>query len=145
MKDILSLVEILLKKNGYKLTKQRINILESIYQNNTHLSAEELHEKLKNKNIGFATIYRNLKMLTELGIIKEISLNNMSYYEPKMYSKKSLHIHFKCRKCSNIIDVDDEKIIVEYLKINRVLENKSKLLIEDADILLKGICKECMQ
>lgn len=145
MKDILSLVERVLKKNGYKLTKQRINILEVLYQNNTHISAEELHEKLKHENIGFATIYRNLKILTELGVIKEISLNNMSYYEPKLYGRKSLHIHFKCRKCNNVIDVDDQKLIVEYLKLNRVLEEKSGFIIEDADILFKGICQECMQ
>jgi hypothetical protein len=31
--------------------------------------------------------------------------NVINYYELKIYSKKSLHIHFKCSNCNSIIDI----------------------------------------
>lgn len=55
-----------------------------------HLSAKDIYDKLKQKNIGFATIYRSLNLFIELNIIKKIDIDNITYYEMKILVK----IHF---------------------------------------------------
>jgi hypothetical protein len=46
-------------------------------------------------------------------------------------------------KCGKVIDVDNMEIIIEYLKINNKAEKFYGFEIDDADIILNGICKEC--
>ena len=147
----LSLVKNLLNKKGYKLTKQRQEILRIFLKNSQkHISAEELYLKLKDKDkdkdkgIGIATIYRNMNIFTDLGIIKEFKVDNRSVYELKLYAKKPLHIHFKCENCNRIEDIIDQEIILEYFKINKLIEEKQESKIFDIDIMFHGLCKDCI-
>lgn len=68
----------LLKRNSYEFTIQKKLILRTILDNKTHLNAKEIYEKVKDKNIGLATVYRALKVFNELGIVKEININRIS-------------------------------------------------------------------
>ena len=61
-----------LKKEGYKLTNQRLVILDVIIDNvDDHLSSEEIHDIVKDKHpeIGIATVYRTLQLFEKLDII----------------------------------------------------------------------------
>lgn len=135
----------LFEKNGYKFTAQKRIILLEIINANTHLSGKEIYEKVKNRNVGFATVYRSLKLFNELGIIKEINIDNVSYYEMKIFSKKPLHIHFKCSKCDNIIDIDNKDLNLEYIKLNNKVEEKNNVDVDvyDVNIMLIGVCNKC--
>ena len=70
MNDDLIPFKKLLKKNGYEFTTQKKIILRTILDNKTHLNAKEIYEKIKEKNIGLATVYRALKVFNELGYSK---------------------------------------------------------------------------
>lgn len=120
-KDI-SFYKKLFKKKGYKFTIQKRIILLEIINSNTHLSVKEIYEKVKKNNVGFATVYRSLKLFNELGIIKEISIDNISYYEMKIFSSNPLHIHFKCSKCNSVIDINNKSLNLEYIKLNKKVE-----------------------
>lgn len=85
-----------------------------------------------------------MKLFTTIGIVKEINVEGVSYYELKMYSKKPLHIHFQCTKCNSIIDIDDN-IDFEYLKLNKEIEKVQNLEIFDANIMLIGVCNKCRE
>lgn len=144
-KDELALVKELLRKNRFKLTKQRELILEQFFLTDKHLTAEEIYQRLENNNIGLATIYRNIKIFSTLGIIKEIIVDGVNYYELKIYSKKPLHLHFQCVKCNDIIDIDERKVALEYLKLNRTIEGTNDLEIYDVDIMFIGLCGRCKE
>lgn len=140
----LSLIEDYIKDSGYKLTLQRKEILmEFIKNSQKHLSGEDIYEKLKTKGIGISTVYRNIKLFTDIDILKEIKFEQKSYYELKMFAKKPLHIHFKCENCDKIIDIVDRKIILKFVKINGLIEDIYSSEIFDADIMLHGYCKDC--
>ena len=109
-KDKFSLIRKLIEKNGFKFTKQRKLILEQFFLADRHLSVEEIYQRLKENNIGLATVYRNVKIFNGIGIVKGIVVDGVSYYELKIYSKKPLHIHFQCVKCNDIIDIDERKV-----------------------------------
>jgi Fe2+ or Zn2+ uptake regulation protein len=139
------LIKKLLERKGYKFTVQRRIILEELLKAGRHINIEEIHEKIKKRNIGLATIYRTLEVFADLGIAKEINVDGISYYEQKLFSKKPLHIHFKCDKCDSIIDIDDKEAIFEYIKLNNMIEEHNKIQIHDMDIMLLGICQKCLE
>lgn len=135
----------IMKNNGYKFTTQKQIILDILIKSGVHLKAEDIYERIKNYSIGLATVYRTLKIFKELSIIKEININGTNYYEMKIFSGKPLHIHFKCAKCGNIIDIDDKYLNVEHLKLNKSAEEKYNLSICDANIMLVGLCSRCRE
>ncbi len=80
-----------------------------------------------------------------MDILKEIRVDDTNYYELKMYGKKPLHIHFQCENCGCIEDILDQDIILEYLRINRLIEDKQSCEIFDMDIMFHGLCKDCIK
>lgn len=135
----------ILSRNNIKNTKQKEKILLELMQSSSHLMAEEIYQRVKNDKIGIATVYRSLKLFERLGIVKEFPMDGVKYYELKIYSKKPLHIHFKCSKCNVIIDIDDADINIDYIKLNQKVEMKRELEVNDVNITLLGLCKKCRE
>jgi len=133
----------LIKNKGYEFTIQKRILLLEMINANTHLSVKQIYERIKDKNIGLATVYRSLKIFGELGIVKKINIDDINYYEIKIFSGKPLHVHFKCDKCNSIIDVDNLEQDLSYIKLNKKIEEKNDLEIYDVDIMLKGLCSKC--
>lgn len=74
-----------------------------------------------------------------------MNINGVNYYEMKIFSGKLLHIHFKCLKCNSIIDIDNSKLDLEYLKLSRFMEHSEDLEIHDANILFLRLCSRCKE
>jgi Fe2+ or Zn2+ uptake regulation protein len=143
-KELLS-IKNLLEKHNFKLTKQKKLILEELFKSNTHQNVKEIYEKVKGTNIGLATVYRTVNAFKKLGIVKEITVNGVNYYELKIYSKKPLHIHFKCMSCNSIIDIDHSNVNLEYIKINNYIESVKNVTIFDVNTILVGLCSKCRE
>lgn len=137
----------IMEKGGYKFTKCKRIVLEAVLDSKTHLNVKEIYEKAREKedNIGLATVYRALKAFNKLSIVKEINISGISYYEIKIFSKKPLHIHFKCIKCNSIIDIDSHGLNFDYLKLNKKIEEENNLEIYDSNIMFVGLCSSCRE
>lgn len=145
MKDELIPYKKLLEKNGYKFTLTKRIVLKVLLDSKTHLNVKEIYAKAKEQYIGLATVYRALKVFCELGIVKELNIDAVSYYEMKRFSGNPLHIHFKCFNCNNIIDIDSQNINFDYLKLNKKVETENNLEIYDSDIMFTGLCSRCKE
>lgn len=130
-------------KNRIKYSKQKELILLELIRADRHLTVDEIYQRLKDEKIGIATIYRNLRVFADLRIVKEVHIEDINYYELKLFSGKPLHIHFKCANCNEMIDLDDIDVVLDFIKINQKVEQKKDLLVYDADITLLGLCSEC--
>lgn len=74
-----------LKEEGYRITKQRIVVIDIILENDCGSCKEILYKTAKtNKKIGAATIYRTINMLEEIGAINRKNLYKLSYAEDKL-------------------------------------------------------------
>ena len=67
-----------LNEKGWRMTPQRETILH-VFQNlpnGNHLSAEDLFKVLQNRGekISLSTIYRTLKLMARMGILRELEL-----------------------------------------------------------------------
>ena len=145
MNNDLMFLKKIMEKSGYRFTTGRRTILETILDSKTHLNVKEIYEKVKEKHVGSATVYRALRIFNELGIVKKININGISYYEMEIFSKKPLHMHFKCFNCNSIIDIDSESLNFEYLRLNKKVEAENDLEIYDLNIMFIGLCSKCRE
>lgn len=125
-----------LKQIGLKVTPQRQAILELLEGNRTHPSAEDIYNEVLKKypQISFATVYNTLSKLAGAGEIQELDIDpNKKRFDPSL----SHHLHFYCRVCRKIYDVEDEFTFPK--TIQRVGGHK----IEAIQVNLKGVCNVC--
>lgn len=88
-------------------SKQRQSILDVIERENKHLSAEEIydHVKVLQPNISLGTVYRNLDLLVELGLISRATFaDGKSRFQA---GGESHHHHLICLKCGDIEDMPE--------------------------------------
>ncbi|SHH12677.1 Fur family transcriptional regulator [Clostridium grantii] len=138
-------VEQIIINSGFKMTYQRRIILNEFYLTSKHMKAEQLYYKVKNKNIGLATVYRTLKIFTDLNIIQEINIDDINYYELKLCINKCIHVHVKCKKCGKIIDIKDAELMDNYLDLSIKLEKLYGIDIMDTNIVIDGVCNLCKE
>lgn len=131
--------EFLLKK-GLKSTRQRGLILEEFQRCPSHLSTEELYLRLRKKHpsIGYATVYRTLKLFAECGIAEERHFGDgQTRYESS--SGYEHHDHLICSRCGAIFEFEDPRI--EELQQKVAAENNFRITSHRLDIY--GLCASC--
>jgi len=133
-----------LNERGWRLTPQREIILD-IFQNlpnGNHLSAEDLCEvlRLKGENISLSTIYRTLKMMSRMGVLRELELaEGHKHYEINQPSHH--HHHLICVKCNKAIEFKNESI----LKIGSKMTLKEGYQLLDCQLTIHAICPSCQR
>ena len=91
---------------GMRLSRQRRYILELLWQQQTHLSAREIYDRLnqQGREIGHTSVYQNLEALSEQGIIECLERSDGRLYGHFSAS----HSHVNCLDTDEIIDVHVE-------------------------------------
>ena len=133
------LSEYLAAKN-LKSTSQRDTILNVFVEAGRHLSAEELYARVKKSHpgIGYATVYRTLKLLAEAGLAQERRFEDgFTRYEHA--SRDAHHDHLICTRCGAIIEFENESI--EALQQDVARKNRFKVLSHKLE--LYGLCTGC--
>ena len=134
-----------LQKAGYKLTPQReatVSIL--LEKEDEHLSAEEIYLCVKEKTpeIGLATVYRTLEILTELNITyKVVFEDGLSRYDLQKNSNHHFHHHLVCNECGEIEEIEEDLLD----DVEKEIEDKFQFLISDHRLTFQGVCKKCQQ
>ncbi len=127
-------------RRGLKSTRQRDIILDTFLSSERHMSIEELYLKLraKNPNIGYATVYRSLKLFAEAGIANEIRFGDgQTRYEH--VSEGEHHDHLVCTRCGAITEFENESIE----KLQAEVAAGYGFQIETHKLELYGVCAKC--
>lgn len=146
MQHKINYIKDILKNNGHKVTKTRLQIIKMFLDNaDKHFSAKELYFMLKDNDssIGITTVYRNLKLLKDSQIIEEIINKDEKLYELKLFGKKSLHGHFICIECGKVTDYKDIDMSLKIFTLIDRINKKYNFEVKDIDILSSCICDEC--
>ena len=119
---------------------QRDMIYNYMLETKEHPSAEMIYEDLKKiePNLSLGTVYRNLKLLEELGMVRKVTnVNNVERYDAMTYD----HIHFVCDECGSVFDLPnfDNEVIKEKFS------NEVGGEINWVNIILGGKCKHCRE
>ena len=138
MENKRSLLEILREK-GYRLTPQRMMVLEAIEASHDHISAEEIHARarLQYPYINISTVYRTLELLKENGLVTETDLGGGRFlYHP---AGKTQHHHLVCRRCGKVRDIDINVLD----KLRDQLKAQYSFDAELEHIAIFGTCDRC--
>ena len=136
-----------LKAKGLKITTQRLLVLRVLMDNaGEHLTAEEIYAKTceLNPGIGLATVYRAIRLFTQLGLVDRLNLGDgFARYEisdaDEEKGKHHRHHHLICLNCGKIIPF--EKDLLEELERN--VSETTGFQIVDHEVRLYGYCSEC--
>lgn len=123
-----------------RLTSQRRLIFNELMNRKSHIDIDELFIKMKSldSNMGLATIYRTLKLLTESGILREVHFgNDKPLYEAVI--GREHHDHLICSSCGENIEFTDPTIESLQEKIAKKYEYK----LTGHALYLTGLCKKC--
>jgi Fur family ferric uptake transcriptional regulator len=125
---------------GLKSTRQRDIILDCFLSSPQHLSTEELYLKLKERDpgIGFATVYRTLKLFAESGIAREIHFGDGQTRYEHLHAGEH-HDHLVCTRCGAIVEFENETIE----KLQREVADQHGFTIANHKLELYGICAQC--
>jgi Fur family transcriptional regulator, ferric uptake regulator len=109
-----------LTKKGLKSTKQRDVIAEKFFSTGGHLSIEELLALARQDfpRVGYATVYRTLKLLTECGLAAERRFGEgQTMYETAGDTEH--HDHLICLECNYVLEFHNEQIEREQERVAR--------------------------
>ena len=120
------------------MTAQRQVILEEIKKTDTHPTADEVYQMVRERlpRISLGTVYRNLKILQETGDISELNLSGtVTRYEGSQVN----HYHFRCERCGRVFDLDEP---VNHDLDNRVAQ-RTGFTVSYHQLEFRGICNDC--
>ena len=125
-------------ENTPKQTIQRTSILQALAQDRTHPRARELYRKVKRRipNISLATVYRNLSLLRDQGLIQEIVLDKDA---TRWDGNIAPHGHFYCLRCRSLEDLE----VPELTDIKTDLETHVRGKVLSQRLEFWGLCFDC--
>ena len=87
-----------------KYSRQRQLILDYLKSTTSHPTAEQIYAELKPQNpaLSLSTVYRNLRLLADDGIILRLDTGEST---DRFDADLSEHHHFICTKCGQVTDV----------------------------------------
>ena len=134
-----------LNARGWRMTPQRSIILQ-VFQNlpkGNHLSAEELSNLLKERgeSISLSTIYRSLKLMARMGILRELELAEVHKHYELHQAYPYHHHHLVCIQCNKTIEFQNELFFKQSLKQCE----KEGFKLVDCQLTVMGICPEALR
>jgi len=126
-----------LRDEGFRITPQRIAIVDYLLKTEDHPSAELIHKVIRKKYpmVSLSTIYKTLDLLKEKKLVNEIEVEG----EARFDAHTDDHINLVCMNCGKIDDVDDDSL----REIQTKAARKSKYLIVKGSFELFGYCNSC--
>jgi Fur family ferric uptake transcriptional regulator len=143
LRERLRAFEEALKERGLKSTAQRDDIARVFFSAGGHHSVEELYAAVKkvNPRVGYATVYRTLKLLKECGLAAERHFDDgQARYEPSE-ERAQHHDHIICERCGKIVEFNSEELEKHQVRIARFLG----FVLSRHHLELYGICVECRE
>jgi len=132
-----------LQAQAYKLTPQRESTVRVLLEHEEdHLSAEDVYMLVKEKapDIGLATVYRTLELLSELHVVEKLNFGDgVARYDLRNENNRHHHHHLICVQCGSV-----EEIMEDWLgELEERLELEYRFQVLDHRLDFQGICRKC--
>jgi Fur family ferric uptake transcriptional regulator len=135
-----AMLQTYMDKKGLRSTDQRRLIVDTFFHADNHVSIEELLAKVRAKDprVGYATVYRTLKLLTECGVANERRFGDgLTRYE--LADDTSHHDHLICVECGDITEFEEPRIEELQEKVAKKYGFELRLHKHE----LYGLCAKC--
>ena len=121
-----------------KYSRQRDAILRNLQSRYDHPNADMIFASIREEipNISLGTVYRNLALLVDTGDVLKVGPDGEG--KERYDGHTHPHAHFFCEDCGAIEDVSE-------VFDTRPIEQMLQIKIHEANITLKGVCRDCLQ
>jgi Fur family peroxide stress response transcriptional regulator len=127
-----------LKGSRVRITPQRHAILEHLIHTMSHPTADEIYKSLEGKfpNMSVATVYNNLRVFKDSGLVKELTYGDSS---SRFDCVTTDHYHIICDDCGKIVDfhypgLDEVETLAEHVTGFKVGNHRMEVY---------GLCPDC--
>jgi Fur family ferric uptake transcriptional regulator len=128
-----------LKDKGYRLTPQRLMVLETLHAAEGHISAPEIFNRVRAKYpyVNKSTVYRTLQLLKDLDLVTETQFGEDTLYYHQ--AEKGHHHHLICEKCGQEIEIDEDV----FASLKGTLRNQYQFCADLRHLAIRGRCLKC--
>ena len=93
-----------LRDHGYKLTEQRVAVVKVLREADEHLTALQVFERARrvHPRIGLTTVYRALEVLSELGFVRRVHLEEGCEAFASLREKEGHYL--VCQGCHRVVE-----------------------------------------
>jgi Fur family ferric uptake transcriptional regulator len=126
------------------MTNQRQMILEVVQEDHTHLTADEIYERVRKKlpRISMGTVYRNLDILNSCGFIKKLE---PGHPQMRFDGNTREHYHVTCTQCGRVHDACIEPTDNTLENLENALGKLTRYGIFGHKLEFMGLCPACME
>lgn len=129
-----------LRSRGLAATRQRVAIAETVFSTHGHLTADQFVERVRRRNsrVGRVTVYRNLKILVDAGLVEERPFRkDRMLYEHVVGHHH--HDHMVCVRCGKVLEWESRRIEEE----QQAAARKRGFRVLHHSHTLFGYCRRC--
>jgi Fur family transcriptional regulator, ferric uptake regulator len=133
--------EATLREAGHRSGSGRRAVIEVLGRRGCLMSAHDILDELRagGRGIGFATVYRALETLNELGLVRRVDPGTGSAaYEP-VHPSGEHHHHVVCDRCGDVAPFSDDALERAIHELSRRIGRE----IEGHEVVLRGSCTAC--
>lgn len=122
----------------FRMTRQRQAILEELKKVSCHPTADEVYDmvRLRLPRVSLGTVYRNLEMLSERGMIQKLDVAGT---RRRFDGNARDHYHVRCIRCDRVEDV----LVEPFAAIENALRGVSEYEIIGHQLEFIGLCPQC--
>ncbi len=123
-----------------RMTNQREIILRELKKSKQHLAADEIYERVKKDmpRISLATVYRNLQILFEAGLIGKLEITGR---QMKFDYDVTEHDHIYCTVCQKVSNLNIKRQGLH----EKELESVKGYTVTGYRLEVIGICPTCQK
>jgi len=127
-----------LKSGGVRMTPQRYAILEYLMETDVHPTADDIFQTLSPQypSLSVATVYNNLKLFVEAGLVRELTYGDDS---SRFDADLSDHYHAICTVCGSMVDFEHPPVKA----VEEEAERSTGFLVQGHRMEIYGICPTC--
>ncbi|HEY1406711.1 MAG TPA: transcriptional repressor [Spirochaetota bacterium] len=125
-----------LSGKGIQPSVQRAKILEYLWQNRVHPTADDIYESLHNEipTLSRTTVYNTVKLFLEHGILQPLVIEEK---EIRYDIDVAPHGHFSCERCGKVYDFSAQ------ISDDGDYPELAGFQIKERHLYFKGVCRFC--
>ena len=130
-----------LQSKGKRITQQRRNLIDYVFERHDHFDAEELIINLsgqpKGRKVSRPTVYRTLNELVDAGLLRRMNLGGRAVYEHDYGYPQHDHLH--CTLCDKLIEFQSDDL----KRLREAVAGEHSFRVSGHRLIISGICSDC--
>lgn len=129
-----------LRRKGGRVTPERLHLFDEIFRRHGHIDAERLLAAMQARGIKIsrATVYRNLDLLVECGLVRKQRLGRRHYLYEHVHPGQR-HDHLVCRECGRVVEFVSPGISA----LQREIARAHGFDPSEHTLQISSVCRQC--